>query len=110
MAIVRIDQNPAQVAMLLNRGDDLTPWTATFKGLNLSTADGYTWFSRILANGIVVKVLTVTAVLSGLDTVVTVSGLSSAESTALASSGLTYDLGVSIPFKRTYIEGMVTCD
>lgn len=110
MAIIRIDQKAAQVPMFLERGDDMTPWTATFKNLNFSTAAGYVWFSRILAAGAVVKTLTVTAVVSGLDTVVTVSGLTAAESTALATSGLTYDLGHSSPSKRTFLEGGVRCD
>lgn len=107
---VRIDQTPAPVSMLLHRGDDMTPWAATFKDIDLSTASGFVWFSRILAGSTVVKLLTVTAILVGSDTVVTVSGLTAAESTALATSGLTYDLGHSTPLRRTYLEGVVKCD
>lgn len=106
----RIDLQPADVPMLLKRGDDMKPWTATFKDRNFSTAGGYTWFCRILSGATVVKALTVTAVYAGTDTVVTVSGLTAAESSALATSGLTYDFGHSAPIRTTYFAGGVRCD
>lgn len=110
MALVKVDQTPAPVTVHLNRGDDMTPIVATFRNLNLSTAAGYTWTSRIFAAGVVSKTLTVTAVVSGSDTVVTASGLTDAESTALATSNLTWDLLTTSPKKRTYLEGPVICD
>ena len=108
--VVKIDQTPGIVPMLLNRGDDMTPVAATFKNLNLSTAAGYTWAAHIMASGVVVKTLTVTAVLVVADTLVTISGLTAAESQALAATGLTWDLMTTAPAKRTYLEGVVGCD
>lgn len=109
MALVKIDQRPANVPMYLSKGDDMTPWTALLHGVNLSTAAGYTWAAHIYAAGVSVKTLTVTAVVSGLNTLVTISGLSAVESTALAATGLTYDLLTTSPVKRTYLEGAVNC-
>lgn len=94
--------------MLLNRGDDMTPWSATFKAVNLSTVAGYTWVCLLLdSTGATLKALTVTAILSGVDTVMTVSGLTGAESAALPTSGITWELKTTAPAKRTYLEGQV---
>ena len=108
MPIVKIDQMPVEIPMLLNRGDDMTPWTAKFKNVNFSTAGGYTWAALLLDSlGATLKTLTVTAVFTTPDTIVTASGLTSAESTALPLSGVTWVLKTTAPLKRTYFEGVV---
>jgi len=109
--IVKIDQMPGVVPMFLNKGDDMTPVAATFKNLNLSTAAGYTWAASILSDvGAVLKALTVTAVFSSPDTLVTMSGLTATESSALPTSGATWELKTTAPAKRTYLEGGVRVD